>query len=43
MTWKYVHRDDVPEYESQGWVHAGRYQTTRNKYFVLMLLERPHD
>ena len=37
VKWRYVHIDDVTTYESAGWIHAGRHQTTRNQFFVLML------
>ncbi len=37
MKWRYVRRDDIKEYENQGWTRADRYQTTRNMFFVLML------
>jgi hypothetical protein len=42
MTWRYIHRDDVPEYELAGWINADRYETTRNKYFVLMIWDKAH-
>ena len=42
MSWRYVHRDDVPEFERQGWIHADRYERTRNPYFVLMIMDKAH-
>lgn len=42
MIWRYVDRDRIKEYESQGWMRADLYQTTRNPYFVLMLWDKAH-
>lgn len=39
MTWRYVHRDRIRDYELAGWINADRYEKMRNKYFVLMLWE----
>lgn len=37
MNWRYVHRDDVTEYEREGWTRAIERDGIRNSYFVLML------
>jgi hypothetical protein len=42
MTYRYIHRDNVPAYEKRGWINADRFEKTRNQYFVLMILDKAH-
>lgn len=39
-TWRYVHRDDIKEYEREGWVRAVETDGIRNQYFVLMVKDQ---